>query len=237
MKELVDKNVYRKLWIHIKRTIEVMGRPERLFTVDSSKTALLVIDMQEGFCAPWGCLENPETRKIVKNINSITNACRRTGIPVVWIRFMVRKNNSNAGLWSLLQPNSPYRKRKRPPNAFSENGGETKIWKGLVVDKQQDYEVVKNRYSALISGSSDLERLLRTLGRDTLVITGVGTNVCCESTARDAMMLDFKVIFVSDANATIGHLFHEITLMNIQMFFGDVVTTEQLLKEIKSNKT
>jgi ureidoacrylate peracid hydrolase len=68
--------------------------------------------------------------------------------------------------------------------------------------------------------------------RDILIITGVGTNVCCESTARDAMMLNYKVIFVSDANATVNKIFHEISLMNIKMFFGDVVTTEEIISDL-----
>ena len=69
--------------------------------------------------------------------------------------------------------------------------GRQKVWSGLTV-APTDITIIKNRYSALISGSSGLERLLRSLGIDTVLIAGTKTNVCCEATARDAMMLDFK---------------------------------------------
>jgi nicotinamidase-related amidase len=72
------------------------------------------------------------------------------------------------------------------------------IWRELEV-ANDDIRIFKNRYSALIPGSSGLERMLRSLGIDTLLIAGTKTNVCCESTARDAMMLDFNVVMVSDA--------------------------------------
>ncbi|MEO1556506.1 MAG: isochorismatase family cysteine hydrolase [Pseudomonadota bacterium] len=64
-----------------------------------------------------------------------------------------------------------------------------------------DLKIMKNRYSALIPGSSSLERVLRSMGIDTLLIAGTKTNVCCETTARDAMMMDFDVVMVSDATA------------------------------------
>src|SRR5690348_15381086 len=71
------------------------------------------------------------------------------------------------------------------------------VWSGLIT-APADLTLLKNRYSALIPGSSPLERTLRGMGIDTILIAGTKTNVCCESTARDAMMLDFKVIMIED---------------------------------------
>ena len=68
--------------------------------------------------------------------------------------------------------------------------------------RPEDAQITKKRYSAFIQGSSDIERHLRDRGIDTLLITGTATNVCCESTARDAMMLNFKVVMVADGLAT-----------------------------------
>jgi len=90
----------------------------------------------------------------------------------------------------------------------------------------------KCRYSAMVPHSSVLPQVLAERGLDTVVITGVGTNVCCESLARDAMMLDYRVIFVSDANATFDPWMHEISLMNVLLLFGDVVTADELAEEI-----
>jgi len=230
-----EEDLIQKLWENVNGAIKQMGRSDRLFEIDPTKTALLVVDMQDGFCSPSGCLENPDTRKTVPNINSLADKCREKNIPVIWISSILAEKDMsgvNGSLWPLFQPASPYAGRKNPVVEFSENGTENKLWSELNVDKDKDLEIIKNRYSALISGSSDLEKILKDMGRDTLIITGVGTNVCCESTARDAMMLNFKVIFASDANATIGRVAHEMTLMNIKLFFGDVVKTEDIVAEI-----
>ena len=65
-----------------------------------------------------------------------------------------------------------------------------------------DQHVIKRRFSALIQGSSNLGEQLRAAGIDTMIITGTATNICCESTARDAFMLNYRTLVVSDANAT-----------------------------------
>jgi ureidoacrylate peracid hydrolase len=89
--------------------------------------------------------------------------------------------------------------------------------------------VTKNRYSALISGASQLEGLMRERGIDTLLIAGTKTNVCCECTARDAMMLDFKVVMLSDCTAALSDEEHLATLENVIQQFGDVLTADEAL--------
>jgi ureidoacrylate peracid hydrolase len=102
------------------------------------------------------------------------------------------------------------------------------VWQGLEQDKR-DITVVKNRYSALIAGASTPERILRNLGIDTLLIAGTKTNVCCESTARDAMMLDFKVGVLSDCTAALSDDEHRAALENIIQQFGDVMTADEAI--------
>jgi ureidoacrylate peracid hydrolase len=85
-----------------------------------------------------------------------------------------------------------------------------------------------------VPGSSDLHDILQARGIDTLIITGTATNVCCESTARDAMQLNYKVIFVADANATNTDAEHNATLNNMVRLFADVMTTEELLGFLRS---
>jgi ureidoacrylate peracid hydrolase len=92
-----------------------------------------------------------------------------------------------------------------------------------------DAVVDKYRYSALIRHSSPLERILKSTKIDTLIITGTLTNACCESTARDAHMMGYKVIFVSDATATITDLEHNATLLNLCVAFADIRTTAEVL--------
>jgi ureidoacrylate peracid hydrolase len=96
-----------------------------------------------------------------------------------------------------------------------------------------DAQITKTRYSAFIQGASNLEQHLRDRGIDTLLITGTATNVCCESSARDAMMLNFKVAMVSDALATHTDEEHNATLSAFYGQFGDVQTTNQALQSLE----
>jgi ureidoacrylate peracid hydrolase len=104
-----------------------------------------------------------------------------------------------------------------------------RLWPDLHTHPDDLY-VDKTRFSAFIQGSSNLQALLSERGIDTLLIVGTLTNVCCESTGRDAMMLNYRVVMVDDANATIREDVHRATLDNFLTFFGDVQTTEQVLQ-------
>jgi isochorismate hydrolase len=95
--------------------------------------------------------------------------------------------------------------------------------------KPEDEVVQKYRFSAFVQGSSDLPQRLRAQGYDTVLITGTVTNVCCESSARDAMMLNFKTIMVSDANAARTDAEHNATLGTFYATFGDVMDTALLI--------
>lgn len=234
MQNSKNSNEILKLWGIVNNSIKTMQRPQRLFKIIPKKTALIIIDMQNCFCSVGGSIENPDTRKITPHINKLTKEFRKQKMPVIWIKMIGKPNGSDTGLWKYFQANSPISKdRLSPLIALSEKSKESQLWRDLEVSKS-DFKINKNRYSALINNSSSLNKLLKKLNLDTLVITGVGTNVCCESTARDAMMLNYKVIFVSDANATFNKIFHEVSLMNIKLFFGDVATTNDILKELNN---
>jgi ureidoacrylate peracid hydrolase len=109
-----------------------------------------------------------------------------------------------------------------------------KIWGELVIGPT-DRTVLKNRYSALIPGSSQLERILRGMGIDTILIAGTKTNVCCESTARDAMMLDFKTVMVEDCCAALSDDEHRAALENMIQQFGDVMTSKETVARLRGN--
>jgi ureidoacrylate peracid hydrolase len=93
--------------------------------------------------------------------------------------------------------------------------------------RPEDEIVEKHRYSAFIQGSGDLEARLRARGFDTVLITGTVTSVCCESTARDAMMRDFRTVMVSDGCAAATDSEHAAALLGFHLFFGDVLTVAQ----------
>src|SRR4030095_3323424 len=102
------------------------------------------------------------------------------------------------------------------------------LWATLDV-RVEDLIVEKNRFSAFIQGSSNLAEVLRARGLDTILVTGTVTNVCCESTARDAMMLNFKTIMVSDGNAAVTDEDHNAALANFYLTFGDVMSTDMAI--------
>ncbi len=95
----------------------------------------------------------------------------------------------------------------------------------------------KITYSAFIAGSSDIDAQLRSRGIETVLIAGTATNVCCESSARDAMMLDYRVIMLSDANATWTDEEHAATLDNFMLFFGDVMTADEVIGRLARAKS
>jgi ureidoacrylate peracid hydrolase len=95
--------------------------------------------------------------------------------------------------------------------------------------------VEKNRFSAFIQGSSNLADVLRDRGLDTILVTGTVTGVCCESTARDAMMLNFKTVMVSDGNAAMTDEDHNASLASFYLTFGDVMSTDLLVECLTRN--
>ena len=113
--------------------------------------------------------------------------------------------------------------RERTREAMRPDGHGAKLWRGLEVE-DTDLQIVKNRYSCFTPGSSQLERVLRGLGVENVLIGGTKTNICCETTARDAMMLDYNVVMVDDCCAALSDREHLATLENMIQQFGDVLT-------------
>ena len=97
----------------------------------------------------------------------------------------------------------------------------------------QDEIVNKYRYSGFMPGTSDLPDRLRARGFDTVLITGTVTNVCCESSARDANMTNFRTIMVSDGNAAATQEEHDASLTAFYNIFGDVMDTDMIIERLQ----
>ncbi|MDQ0316439.1 cysteine hydrolase [Amorphus orientalis] len=213
----------------VDRVIARRGRYHLFDRLDPKRTALVVIDMQGTFCAPGSPAEVAASRGIVEPINTLTAGLRDLGVPVIWV---LHANVQRDGVsdWELF-----YRHivadEVRERTLESMYPGRQEVWSDLVVGPS-DVTVMKNRYSALIPGSSSLERILRNLGVDTILIAGTKTNVCCESTARDAMMLDFRTVMVEDCCAALSDDEHRAALETIIQQFGDVMTGRQVLERL-----
>jgi ureidoacrylate peracid hydrolase len=128
---------------------------------------------------------------------------------------------------------SPEQAAKRMAALTADSKGH-ELWDALEVEAG-DIVVEKNRFSAFIQGSSNLADVLRARSLDTLLITGTVTNVCCESTARDAMMLNFRTIMVSDGNAAVTDEDHNASLCAFYLTFGDVMSTDALIARLETN--
>jgi ureidoacrylate peracid hydrolase len=203
------------------------GEMRVVHELDPDSTALLVIDMQNFFVETGAPLEVPAARGIVGNVNRLAASMRAAGGTVAWIR-MTFDPDELASEWTAFLPVNGGPDGDAVFEAIEAGRHGHHLWHELdVVDG--DLIVDKHRFSAFIQGSSGLRALLDGRGVDTVVIVGTLTNVCCESTARDAMMLNYRVVMVDDANATLSEAAHRATLDNVATFFGDVQTTEQVL--------
>jgi ureidoacrylate peracid hydrolase len=212
------------------RVIRRAGRPHPFDVIKPAKTALVVIDMQNYFMKPGFQGEVPMARKIVPTVNRLAAATRELGGHVVWVK------NTTSGTresWSVLHDwlQTPDRRDRR--YASMELGQEGHALWGELDARPEDAQIVKKRFSAFIQGSSDIEAYLRGRGIDTLLIGGTATQVCCESSARDAMMLNFKVIMVPDALATYSDEEQNISLRAFYSNFGDLQTADQAIASLK----
>lgn len=192
------------------------------FTVDPRETALIVIDMQNAFVAEGATFETPGARTMIPRLESLIGFAREHKMPVIWTQSDHRPPFGGLML------------RKFPPIAKGV------LWPGdrsyefyPVVDPrpgEREYCIVKHKFDAFFE--TPLDAILRNHRVRTLIVTGTATNACCESTARSAFMRDYQVAFPSDANATFDDSMHQATLRNIELLFGRVMTTEELLSEM-----
>lgn len=213
----------------IDRVMARRGRYHLFDKLDPARTAFLIIDMINMFVEPDAPAEVPPSRGIVDNINGLTEKLRGLGARIIWITSPIMSNGTDSEwnlLFDLIVSDDM---RERTMQACLPGSPGQQLWPELAV-ADSDFHVPKNRYSAMIGGSSPLERLLRSLGVDTILIGGTKTNVCCESTARNAMMLDFNVVMVEDCNAALSDEEHQAALETIIQQFGDVMTAEEIIK-------
>jgi ureidoacrylate peracid hydrolase len=207
------------------------GRVQPFDAIEPRKTALLVVDMQTGFVAPGATAEILAAREIVPNINRLAAALREAGGVVAWIVSTYGPGAERD--WTtffnfVITGGTSLRFRL----AFTEGKPEHALWLELDRDPH-DLVVSKNRLTPFADPTRALETLLRERGIDMTLIAGTVTNVCCESTARDAAMRNFKTIMVSDANASRNDVEHNATLSIFLQAFGGVLSTDEAVALMK----
>jgi len=163
------------------------------YPIIPEKTAVVVVDMQNDFVKEGAPIEVPLARAMVPRVNRLLAVCRERKIPVIYIHHVIRGGDIDAGR---LADHHELIRNNKAIIAGTEN---VEIYEEIKPEAH-DLLVSKPRYSAFYG--TDLEAILRSKGIDTLIIAGTVTNVCCDSTTRDAFSRAYKVIFLSDGNAT-----------------------------------
>lgn len=202
------------------------GRLNAYDRLEPRKTALVVVDMQNYFVADGMPSCAPEARTVVPNINRLARATRATGGTVIWIQTEALIDDPED--WANRKEATSEERWAKRQSLLAKSGEGFPIYHTCEV-LPEDEIAIKYRYSAFIPNPSELDGVLRKHSIDTLLITGVATSTCCESTARDASMFGYRTIMVSDGNADSTDKLHNHTLGKFLVTFGDVQSTDDLL--------
>lgn len=204
--------------------------PGRLWpNPDPKKTALLVIDMQNDFLSDEGWyarkgIDISHMQKIIPHLKKLIAVMRRLNVPIIYTRHMFR-DVKDGGILVSVRP------------ILKDGGLRCGTWGVEIIDelkpRPEDWIVQKSRLSAFFSTNLDL--ILRGLKVDTVILTGILTNQCVESTSREASFRDYKVIVISDCVGTIHLDLHEPSLKATRVGWGDVTTSDEIIKDLESS--
>ena len=220
-------NELEKLYTCMDEYFKSFNRQKQLFAISQDRAALLVVDMQNFVCNPTDGRGLESMDQVIRQTNLMVDLCHNKKIPVIWLRqnFSRMGKENDAGLYGLFHK-SPL------SQGMFDHGVDTAIFSGMHYSEACDHVVFKNRYSAFAPGSSSLAELLCRLNKNQLLVCGAATNVCVESTVRDAMQHGYQTVVVSDATASFNALIKQVSLINIRLFFGDVRTAEEIISEL-----
>ena len=168
----------------------------RIDAIDPKKTAMIVVDMQNDFVAMGAALETPAARAAVPKIAEALTICRNAQIRVIYTAHVHRRDGCDMGLFREMHP--PIANRA----ALVDGTPGVDIYPELA-PAPGEHVIKKHRYSGFFG--TDLDIILREWGVDTVIISGTTTENCCHATARDAMFRNYRVIFLSDATATLDY--------------------------------
>jgi ureidoacrylate peracid hydrolase len=182
-------------------------------------SALLVIDMQDFFLDPQSPSFTCGGLAILPVLQKLIAAFRQAGRPVIYTKHVHHPDNLDSGIMGWW-------------------------WKGMCIEGSPESEIhhdlaplpsekviLKHRYSAFYN--TDLETILRCLRIEDLVITGIMTNMCCESTARDAYFRDYRVFFLADATGSINEEMQLASLLNLAFGFAHITTADGIIQDLQ----
>ncbi len=232
--------------------IALASRPDSL-EIDPSRTAVLVIDMQNDFGARGGMfdlagIDISGIRAAAAATLRVLEASRDADVPVVYVKMEHPADLANAG-----PEDGPHRIKHRPLRAGEEvlapDGSQSRIlvkgtWSTQILDELEprpgEAIVSKHRYSGFFETEPD--DVLRGLTTKYLIVTGCTTSICVESTVRDAMFRDYTCVVLEDCTAEplgsdLPRTNHEASLLNIEMLFGWVSNSAALIDALARSRT
>lgn len=233
------------------RVVSIQANPEPI-TIDTANTAVIVVDMQNDFCTKGGMFDQlgidvSATGSVIEPIARVLACARESGISVIYLKMGFRPDLSDFG-----GPDSPNRIKHRHvvgKTVAAPDGRQSRIlirdtWNTDIVDelrpRASDMVIYKTRYSGFYE--TELDAILRDRGAKSLIITGVSTSVCVESTLRDAMYRDYRCLLLSDcASEPVGKELsrsnHDASLLVIQELFGWVSISTELVRSLSESGT
>ena len=199
--------------------------------IEASRTAHVVVDLQVAYLKPGAPFEVPAARSILPNVDALSRALRDAGGQVVFLQHTV--DEAALRSWSVYYDHIVGPSRRRLLAKALEPGcpGHA-VWPSLDVHPG-DWHVSKTRFGAFMAGSSDLHERREARGIDTLILSGIATNCCVESTAREAMSLNYRTFVASNATATDTDGEHNAALSILLNTFADVRATRSIIALLK----
>ncbi len=197
----------------------IRSHNEHEMPLNAEASALLVVDMQRFFLDPSAPAYISAGAAILPNVKRLVGAFRRAGRPVIFTRHVHHPDDLDIGIMRWWWQEN-----------CIEGSPESEIHPDLV-PLPGEKVVLKHRYSAFYN--TDLETVLRCLKIEDIVISGVMTNMCCESTARDAYYRDYRVFFLADATGSISEEMHLASLLNLGYGFAYVTTSDVIEAQLK----
>jgi ureidoacrylate peracid hydrolase len=197
--------------------------PDLARLIDPKDAVLIVVDVQNDFCRPDGALGKAgaptgDAMAMLPALARLLDAARTSGTPIVWLQT-IHEDATDSDPWRgrSLNKSLDICRKDTWGIEFTE-----------VAPLPDEPVVIKHRYSGFVN--TRLDSVLRTLKAQTLIMTGVSTNVCVESTARHGFMLDYHIVFVDDCCAAYSPEEHAGALYNISRHFGTVAPSTALIE-------
>ena len=211
--------------------------PYQIDRLDPSRTAMIVVDMQNDFVAEGAKLRSLQAASMVPTLAKTLKECREKGVRVIYTAHVHRKDGCDMGLFDDLYP--PIADR----SSLVDDTKGVEIFDALA-PAQGEHVIKKHRYSGFFG--TDLDIILREWGIETVIISGTTTENCCHATARDAMFRNYKVVFLSDATGTFDYPdvgqgamaaedVHRATLTILAFSTAHVMTAAEFLERIDSS--